>query len=233
MIQRRIGVLSDVHGSLLPLELGHAALQRAGVDRIVCAGDVASFGPEPDACIAFLRAHEVATVAGNHDLAMLTPVELPDGASEREREIQQVAAWSQRQLTSESLAWLAGLPLELRLDDGFVCLHAAPGDLHRVVGPGDPKPFPPGARVVCAGHLHQPYVAEVGERIWANAGSVSRPTDGDPRGAFAIATLRSGRWQVAIERLELPLDTLCERIRAAGMPFAERVCETQRAATWW
>ncbi len=232
-MQSRIGVLSDVHGSLLPLELGYATLQRAGVDRIVCAGYVASFGPDPDACVAFLRAHEVATVAGNHDLTMCRPLDVPEEATEREREILQVTAWSQRQLSSESLAWLAHLPLELRLDDGFVCLHAAPGDVNQVVGPGDPKPFPAGARVVCAGHLHQPYVAEVGDRIWANAGSVSRPTDGDPRGAIAIATLRSDRWQVAIERLELPLDSLCERILASGMPFATRVCETQRAASWW
>lgn len=226
-------MLSDIHGSLLPLELGYAALQRAGVERIVCAGDVASFGAEPDACVRFLRAHEVATVAGNHDLAMRTPVDVPDEASEREREILQVTAWSQRQLTGESLTWLTALPLELRLDDGFVCLHAAPGDVNRVVGPGDPKPFPAGARVVCAGHLHQPYVAQVGDRIWANAGSVSRPTDGDPRGAVAIATLAGDRWQVEIERLELPLDTVCERILASGMPFAERVCATQRAASWW
>lgn len=231
--EARIGVLSDVHGSLIPLEIGHAYLERAGVDRIVCAGDVASFGPDPNACVAFLRDHGVATLAGNQDVAMLAPIVVPDDASERLRQILAINAWSQRQLTAASLAWLSSLPPAVEGESGLVCVHGAPGDDQAVVTASDPKPYPPGARLVCAGHLHEPFVAVDGERTWANVGSIARPTDGDPRGALALATLRGGRWQVGIVRLELPLEAICERIRASGMPHAEQVCETQVAAGWW
>jgi predicted phosphodiesterase len=229
----RVGVLSDVHGSLVPLELGHAYLRRAGVDHILCGGDIASFGPDPNACVEFLRDHQVATVAGNQDVAMLAPIDIPADASERQRQIFTINAWSQRQLTPASIAWLAALPHELRLDGGFLCVHAAPGDLNAVVGRSDPKPFPDGVRVVCAGHLHEPFVDDAGGRIWANVGSIARPTDGDPRGALGIATLQGGSWSVEIVRLELPLEPICDRILTSGMPFAERVCELQRQSSWW
>lgn len=231
--EARIGVLSDVHGSLVPLEIGHAYLTRAGVDGIVCGGDVASFGPDPNTSVAFLRDHGVATAAGNQDVAMLSPIVVPDDASERLQQILAINAWSQRQLTPASLAWLASLPPAVAFDGGFVCLHGAPGDDQAVVTATDPKPYPSGARLVCAGHLHEPFVAVDGERIWANVGSIARPTDGDPRGALALATLRGGRWEVEIVRLELPLEAICARIRGSGMPHAERVCETQVAANWW
>lgn len=194
---------------------------------------MAAFGPDPEGCVAYLRAHGVATVAGNEDAALLRPVAVDPDAPPRLRQIQEIMAWSQRRLSPTALAWLAALPERLELDDGLVAVHGAPGDDTRIVDEADPKPFPPGARLVCAGHLHRPFVAVEGDRTWANAGSIGRPTDGDPRGALLVATRAAGRWRVDIVRLALPLDAICDRIAAAGMPHAARLCETQRAASWW
>jgi predicted phosphodiesterase len=230
---QRVGVLGDVHGNLLALEAGHSVLRGIGVDRVVCTGDVAAFGPDPEGCVAFLRAHGVATVAGNEDAAVLRPIEVDPEAPPRLRQIQEIMAWSQRRLSPAARAWLAALPDRLELEGGLVCVHAGPGDDTRIVDQGDPKPFPPGARLVCAGHLHRPFVTVDGDRTWANAGSIGRPTDGDPRGSLLVASHGGGRWHVEIVRLELPLDAICDRIAAARMPHAARLCETQRAASWW
>jgi hypothetical protein len=142
-------------------------------------------------------------------------------------------AWSQRRLSPDALTWLAALPDRLELEGGLIAVHAAPGDDTRIVDQDDPKPFPPDAQLVCAGHLHRPFVAVEDERTWANAGSIGRPTDGDPRGALLVATQGAGRWRVEIVRLELPLGAICDRITATGMPHAPRLCETQLAASWW
>ncbi len=63
----KLGVISDVHGDFVALELAWAQLTVLGVDRIVCAGDVVGYGPHPDRVIAFLKEHEIPTVRGNHD----------------------------------------------------------------------------------------------------------------------------------------------------------------------
>ena len=51
----KIGLFSDVHGNLAALEAVLAALRQAGCQRLLCAGDVVGYGPEPSACIARVR----------------------------------------------------------------------------------------------------------------------------------------------------------------------------------
>ena len=56
--------------------------------------------------------------------------------------------------------------------------------------------------VLVFGHTHKPWIHEYGGVLFVNCGSVGKPKDGDPRGAFAI--LRARRcWpsQATIERV--------------------------------
>ena len=46
----RLGLISDLHGNRLALEAVLEDLEEAGIDRLVCLGDVAA-GPEPRATI--------------------------------------------------------------------------------------------------------------------------------------------------------------------------------------
>ena len=48
----RIGLISDIHGNLVSFESVLADIDRAGVDRVVCLGDVAAIGPQPCEVVA-------------------------------------------------------------------------------------------------------------------------------------------------------------------------------------
>jgi putative phosphoesterase len=63
----KLGLISDVHGDPVALELAWAHLMVLGAEHIVCAGDVVGYGPRPDDVVAFLRDHQIATARGNHD----------------------------------------------------------------------------------------------------------------------------------------------------------------------
>ena len=63
----KIGVISDIHGDPLSLELAWAHLQILGADRIVCSGDVVGYGPFPDKAAKFLESRKIQAVRGNHD----------------------------------------------------------------------------------------------------------------------------------------------------------------------
>jgi putative phosphoesterase len=63
----RLGLISDIHGDPIALELAWAHLTTMEVDRIVCAGDLVGYGPFPDRVVEFLLAHQIASVRGNHD----------------------------------------------------------------------------------------------------------------------------------------------------------------------
>lgn len=228
----RIGVVSDCHGCLVGLQTVVEWLEIAGVDTIVCAGDVASFGPRPNGCIELLRLKNIPTVQGNEDLNMIEPVERPD-RSERIIEIEAIEAWGRNALSDESRQWLADLPKEIVLEGDVLVTHAAPGDQTRVVTPDLIPEFPEAIRAIAAGHLHQPYVKVTPHGLWVNAGSVARPCDGDPRASCAVLERVNGQWTAEIYRIPFDLMTAVENIRKAGMPFADKLVQTQREARWW
>lgn len=64
----RIGIISDIHSTLAPLEQAIDIFNQHKVDLIICAGDVAGYGEdELAAVIRTLQANNCLTVSGNHD----------------------------------------------------------------------------------------------------------------------------------------------------------------------
>ena len=63
----KLGLISDIHGDPMALELAWSHLIVLGADRIVCAGDLVGYGPFPDRVVSFMRERQVSSVRGNHD----------------------------------------------------------------------------------------------------------------------------------------------------------------------
>src|SRR5271165_2698190 len=63
----KLGLISDIHGDPVALQLAWSHLTVMGADQIVCAGDLVGYGPFPDRVVAFMREHEIRSVRGNHD----------------------------------------------------------------------------------------------------------------------------------------------------------------------
>jgi len=94
-------------------------------------------------------------------------------------------------LGQKRMEWLRTLPLVRRLGP-LALVHASPGDLWRA-------PLPDASDLELAttfnslaspvavyGHIHRPYVRELGAITVANTGSVSLSYDGDARASYLI-----------------------------------------------
>jgi len=66
-----IGILSDIHGFVEPLEQVLEQLRIARVDEIYCLGDITTGGGQDGKCIDLLRMHRVQSIQGNHDTVFL------------------------------------------------------------------------------------------------------------------------------------------------------------------
>jgi diadenosine tetraphosphatase ApaH/serine/threonine PP2A family protein phosphatase len=53
---------------------------------------------------------------------------------------------------------------------------------------------------------------------FVNCGSVGKPKDGDPRGAFAVIEADNGRLDVSIRRVEYDARGVAEEMVGAGLP---------------
>jgi putative phosphoesterase len=63
----KLGLISDVHGDPLALELAWSHLTVLGADQIICAGDLVGYGPFPDRVATFFTARKIPAIRGNHD----------------------------------------------------------------------------------------------------------------------------------------------------------------------
>jgi predicted phosphodiesterase len=229
----QIGVVSDPHGCLVGLKAALDWLADQGIGRVFCAGDVASFGPHPNECVALLAERCIATVQGNSDQAILLPSPVGEPASERQAQLATIDDWCREQLTPATSKWLAALPLKLAPAPELRIVHGGFRAADEILDAAARPSFPAGVSVVAAGHLHVPFVTQTEQGLWVNAGSAGRPCDGDPRAAVAVLNQRAGACRASVHRIPFDVEAAAEAIRRADMPFAERLIETQRRASWW
>ncbi len=165
----RIGLVSDVHSTPGVLREALQRLRDAGVDEIICAGDIAGYYDTVVPTVELLIASDCRAVIGNHDQKFLaTPAQ---AGEERTRE------------------WLAALPPTLELArEGMdlLVVHAEPpaaqtGGLRLLDADGEPRAerladwrerladF--AHDVLIVGHTHQVYALELGDTLVVNPGS--------------------------------------------------------------
>jgi predicted phosphodiesterase len=229
----RIAIISDIHGCLIGLQAALHWLDQTGIEQILCAGDVAGFGPQPNECIELLAERGIPCARGNSDRDLLAPPQITDGLSQRAAQIAEIENWGRARLSGASRAWLADLPPRLAPRPDMLIVHAGLNGLDEIVTERSPLVFPQGVSLVAAGHLHLPFIRATGDGLWVNAGSVGRPCDGDARPALALVEYRDPGWAASIQRIPFDLPAALQAIRSSGMPYAARLLETQHKACWY
>jgi putative phosphoesterase len=186
----KLGLISDLHGDPVALELAWAHLTTMYVDRILCAGDLVGYGPFPDRVADFLRDKQIPSARGNHDRWAL---ERGPGAADR------FGSGTPGQSTIE---YLSTLPPHLIVEVGTrvaVVVHGSPvDDMEFVTRPTHPPTVlrrylrELACDLLVVGHTHKPmwYRAPSG-RLVVNPGSVvSMPVVKTSR-TFAVADLEA------------------------------------------
>jgi hypothetical protein len=110
------GVISRIRGNREALSACLEQLEHRGVDRIVCLGDIVGYNADADECIALVRAHCCAAIAGPCDLIAIGRLGF-DGCTERE---EYALRRTRRELGAAARAWLEALPASATLEDGIV-----------------------------------------------------------------------------------------------------------------
>lgn len=234
----RLGLISDLHGNLPAFDAVLGELEGAGVDRIVCLGDVAP-GPQPRETIERLRELDCAVVLGNWDTWLLEgvpPLEVPGGSMIRDQ-----GAWQAEQLGPVERDFLESLPpsVEIELGDKTaLCVHGSPRstmeDIYATTPEAELAQMLNGSRpsFLAAGHTHVQLVRPHESTLFLNPGSVglpfySRPPDDaaciSPWAEYAILSVEDGRVSTELRRAPYDVQGLLELALNSGMPHAR----------WW
>jgi len=234
----RIAVLADIHANREALDAVREAVAAEAPDRIVIAGDIVGYGPDPVYAVEIAADYAACgahLVLGNHDQAT---VEERRGMTEIARS---AIRWTREQLSEAHRAFLTGLPLAVA-DEDRLYVHASadePGRWHYV---HDARGAAPSfdateARLIVCGHTHIPaiFYARAGyppvafrpldnqpaplmatRRHLVVAGSVGQPRDGNPAACFALVDLKQGA--ITMRRVPYDAETTARKVLSAGLP---------------
>jgi putative phosphoesterase len=234
----RVGFFSDIHGNLLALDAVLADLERRGVDRVICLGDIC-FGPQASECLERVRGLGCPVILGNWDdwsTGSFPPADDPVGVM-----LYEIGAWWAGHLTAENKAFVSTFQptFELPLDDGtrILCFHGSPQSFNdwifATTSDDDLERMFTGARapVLVGGHTHLQLVRRWGSSLIVNPGSV-----GQPFSQWWPQPIRVAHWaeygvidtdgeHVSVELRRVPFDVeaLLRLFAASGMPHAQ----------WW
>jgi putative phosphoesterase len=233
----RVAVIADIHGNLNALGAVLADVAGAGIDRVVCLGDVAAIGPQPHEVTVRLREFGCPVVLGNTDAMAVRPVRLSPGDEEGRRYLE-IEEWGAAQLTLEDLTYLRTfqptLTLPLGDDATLLCFHGSPHSntdsivattpdtaLARMVGGYS-------ATVLAGGHTHAPFIRRYRQALFLNPGSVGLPYEATEEGIrhppwaeYGIVEWRAGRLSTELRRVPINADLVVQAVLRSSMPHAE------------
>jgi putative phosphoesterase len=233
----RVAVITDVHANLPALQAALARIDELGVDAIYCGGDLVGYGPHPNEVCALIAERGIPTIYGNYDYAIARDLEDCGCAyiTPRDRELgQRSVDWTLAHTDQASKDFMGALPFDLRFavgDTAVHLVHGSPRKVNEYLFEDKPARLyerlaaAEDASVLVFGHTHKPWVHEYGGVLFVNCGSVGKPKDGDPRGAFAVLEAGESGVAVAIERVEYDAAAVAREVAQAGLPaeFADKL----------
>ena len=229
-VSDRVAVITDIHANLPALEAALERIEDLGIERVYCGGDLVGYGPHPNEVCALIAERKIPTITAT--------------TTTRSREISTTVAapTSRRRIASSASTRSSGrsrtpigpprtscetLPFDLHFqvaDKDVHLVHGSPRKVNEYLF--EDKPASLYERLAAAerddvlvfGHTHKPWVREHGGVLFVNCGSVGKPKDGDPRGAFAVLDGTGADVEVTIERVLYDVEAVAVEVREAGLP---------------
>ena len=203
----KIAFISDIHGNYEALKSVLSELDKLGIPRVYCAGDIVGYYSQINECCKELRSRKIPSVMGNHDWYMVG-----GGFCPRSKSVNDCLAYQRGVIDKDNLDWLTTLPVQIHIGK-IQMVHGGWADpIDEYVKPG-PEYFDKVlGEVFVSGHTHFQSIQQFGNKIYCNPGSVGQPRDGDPRAAFAVYDGKD----FELHRVEYNMQKVFDLMEAAG-----------------
>lgn len=237
----RMAVISDIHGNLEAFKQVLMDIGKSDIDDMICLGDNIGYGPEPEQVVDMIKDHNIQTVMGNHELAVIDRKYLSLFNPLARKSLLKTIEL----LSEESINFISGLePFLVRYECRFV--HGFPPDsasiyLFQVSEDELLLTFKQMKERICfLGHTHRLEIIDFNGQIVTrapltksitsldrnrqyiiNIGSVGQPRDGNNCAKYVV-------WDTLNDNIEvkfIPYDivSVIDKIIAAGLPIEHAV----------
>jgi predicted phosphodiesterase len=225
----RIALISDIHSNEVALRAVLADIERVGVDQIVCLGDVANLGPQPNAVIEILAELACPCIMGNHDEFLLDPA-LIHSYSQSPQVIASTE-WNRSRLSSAELGFLRSFERDREIALGahskLYLFHGSPRsnteDLLATTPPDELDEMLAGAAatVMAGGHTHIQMLRQHHGHLLVKDYVNGGPPTILSHAEYAIVEETAGTIDVGLHRVPLDGDKLRRANRQSDHPLRD------------
>lgn len=202
-----IAIISDIHANHTALTTVIDEIDRLGIKKIICLGDIGGYYCEINECCEILQKLNIFSLMGNHDWYLVTGEN-----SHRSNSANRCLNYQRKIITKKNLDWLASLKPQAELNQLRIVHGGWNNPIDEYIQPSvDYFSNIPG-KYFASGHTHVPCIWEDNEKTYCNPGSVGQPRDGDPRASFATWDNQ----QFSLHRIEYDYKPLQQKMQRAG-----------------
>ena len=232
----KLAVLSDIHGNMQALKAVLDDIKTKNVDRILCLGDLAMAGPEPNKTIDFVRTQDWTVIQGNTDemIAYFTQdvydavhLSAPLMANALEQDVIEIS--------KENKDYLKNLPINKCIEiDGIriLLVHGSPRKNNENIFPNMDMELIENifkdvdADVVFCGHTHMPCGYQTNSKVTVvNDGSVGRPFTDNPQACYVLAEINNGNLEIEHVFVDYDKQTASKLLAKRGFEGADKLAE--------
>ena len=206
----RLAVISDIHGNYPALKSVLDDIDKAGIQDVICLGDIVGYYCQVNECIDLLRERGIHCLLGNHDYYMIS------GACCESKTVKICIDYQKTIIRKDNFDWLATLRPEYDIDR-FSFRHGGWNDAveERISTFDFSWVRDYSQKLFFSGHTHIQGIQkdDKSDKLYCNPGSVGQPRDDDPRAAYAIVDSDN---RIELRRVKYNIDAIVEKMKEAN-----------------
>ena len=232
----KIAIISDIHANFQALQAVLNDIKEQKCEKILCLGDLAMAGPEPEKVINFVKDQNWEIIQGNTDkmIAEFTP-ELAENVKKIFPVMGNALIDDVSVLDETAKNYLKNLPeqKELNIEGVKVLLvHGSPRRNNEDILPDRPieeiEEIIKGveADLIFCGHTHVPCGYQTNsKKTVVNVGSVGRPMTKNPNACYVVADFNNGEFSIEHRFVDYDRKTASDIMKSRGFDGAEKLAE--------
>jgi len=233
----RVAILSDIHANFQALEAVMKDIEEQKCEKILCLGDLAMAGPQPEKVINFVqRQNNWEIIQGNTDkmIAEYTP-ELFEAVKKVFPVMANALSDDIKTINNDLRMYLKNLPeqKELKIEGiKILMVHGSPRRNNEDILPNMPleeiEKIIEGtdADIIFCGHTHVPcgYQTSTKQTV-INVGSVGRPMTKNPQACYCVADFENGGYSLEHRFIDYDRETAAKIMESRRFEGAEKLAE--------
>jgi putative phosphoesterase len=232
----KIAIISDIHANFQALQAVLNDIKEQGCEKILCLGDLAMAGPEPEKVINFVKEQDWEIIQGNTDkmIAEFSP-ELAENVKKIFPVMGNALIDDDKILGASEKDYLKNLPEQKELEiEGvkILMVHGSPRRNNEDILPDRPieeiEEIIKGvdADLIFCGHTHVPCGYQTNsKKTVVNVGSVGRPMTKNPNACYVSADFNNGEFSIEHRFVDYDRKTASDIMKSRGFEGAEKLAE--------